>query len=76
MATIDAPGFARLRIGIGRPVVDGKPTWDPEAVATYVLSDPPPEEAKALQAIVIEAAEAVETVIREGIEAAMNQYNR
>lgn len=34
--------FYRVRIGIGRPAdFDGKPTWDPGAVASYVLSDPP-----------------------------------
>jgi PTH1 family peptidyl-tRNA hydrolase len=68
--------FLRLRIGIGRPTVEGEPTWDPEAVAAYVLSDPTPEEAKALQAAVARAAEAVETLLREGLEPAMNRYNR
>jgi len=68
--------FLRLRIGIGRPTVEGEPTWDPEAVAAYVLSDPTPEEAKALQATVARAAEAVETLLREGLEPAMNRYNR
>ena len=68
--------FLRLRIGIGRPAVAGEPTWNPEAVAVYVLSDPTPEEAKALQAAVAQAAEAVETLLREGLEPAMNRYNR
>lgn len=68
--------FPRLRIGIGRPVVDGEPSWDPDDVAAYVLSDPTPEEAATLQATVAKAAEAVETLLREGVEAAMNRYNR
>ncbi|MCH6556212.1 MAG: aminoacyl-tRNA hydrolase [Chloroflexi bacterium] len=68
--------FPRLRIGIGRPLVDGRPSWDPEAIAAYVLSDPTPDEAKALQAAAVKGTEAVETVLREGIEAAMNRYNR
>ena len=68
--------FPRLRIGIGRPLVDGKPSWDPEAIAAYVLSDPTPDEAKALQAAAVQGTEAVETVLREGLEAAMNSYNR
>ncbi len=76
IGTIGSGGFPRLRIGIGRPVVDGEPSWEPDVVAAYVLSDPTPQEAEALQAAVAEAAEAVETVLREGLEAAMNRYNR
>ncbi len=68
--------FPRLRIGIGRPLVDGRPSWDPEAIAAYVLSNPTPDEAKALQAAAVEGTEAVETVLREGLEAAMTRYNR
>lgn len=68
--------FPRLRIGIGRPVVDGKPSWEPEDVAEWVLSDPTPEERRLLDAAVERAIEAVECAVREGIEAAMNKYNR
>jgi PTH1 family peptidyl-tRNA hydrolase len=76
IGTIGSSDFARLRIGIGRPVVDGEPSWEPEVVADYVLGDPTLEEAGALQAAVAGAAEAVETIIREGLDAAMNRYNR
>jgi PTH1 family peptidyl-tRNA hydrolase len=76
IGTIGSGGFPRLRIGIGRPVVDGEPSWEPDVVADYVLSDPTPQEAEALQGAAAEAAEAVETVLREGLEAAMNRYNR
>ena len=76
IAAIGGQDFPRLRIGIGRPTVNGEPTWDPDAVAVYVLSDPTPQEAEALQATVAQAAEAVETLLREGLEPAMNRYNR
>jgi PTH1 family peptidyl-tRNA hydrolase len=76
IGTIGRRDFPRLRIGIGRPVVDGERSWEPEVVADYVLSDPTPQEAESLQAAAAEAAEAVETVLREGLEAAMNRYNR
>ena len=76
IAAIGGQDFPRLRIGIGRPEVDGEPTWDPDAVALYVLCDPAPKEAEALQATVAQAAEAVETLLREGLEPAMNRYNR
>jgi peptidyl-tRNA hydrolase len=57
-------------------VVDGRPTWDPEDIADHVLSDPPPQDAEALQAAAAEAAAAVETIIEEGLEAAMTRHNR
>ncbi len=71
-----ATEFPRVRIGIGRPVVDGEPSWDPDAVAEYVLRDPPPDEREALDAAVERAAEAIETALSEGIEAAMSRFNR
>ncbi len=67
--------FARIRVGIGRPHVEGKPTWEPEHVADYVLSDPAPEMVKTLQDAASRATEAVELIITEGVEAAMNEYN-
>lgn len=76
IGAIGSGDFARVRIGIGRPVVDGQPSWEPDAVAAYVLSDPTPQELDALRAAVTQAAEAVETALHEGVEAAMNRYNR
>ena len=68
--------FPRIRIGIGRPVVGGEPSWDPEHVADWVLGDPTPEERVLLDAAVERAIAAIECAITEGIEAAMNRYNR
>ena len=68
--------FPRLRIGIGRPHVDGEPTWDPDVVAVWVLSDPTPQEVKTLQNAVERATKAVELILAEGVEAAMNRYNK
>ncbi len=68
--------FPRVRIGIGRPDHRGEPTRDPEHVAAWVLSDPAPSERKLLDAGVDRAIEAVECAITDGIEAAMNRYNR
>ncbi|MGB6838451.1 MAG: aminoacyl-tRNA hydrolase [Dehalococcoidia bacterium] len=67
--------FPRVRIGIGRPVVDGEPSYDPEAVASYVLSDPPPEERRLLDEAVERAQEAIECILEEGVEVAMARYN-
>lgn len=68
--------FPRVRIGIGRPVVHGEPSREPEHVAGWVLSDPDPDERRGLDAAVARAIEAIECAIADGVEAAMNRYNR
>ena len=60
--------FLRLRIGVGRP---GR--GDPRSVADYVLS--PFELEEDVGALVSRAADAVETVAREGVEAAQQRFN-
>jgi len=60
--------FLRLRIGVGRP---GR--GDPRSVADYVLSPFALEEE--VGALVSRAADAVETVAREGVEAAQQRFN-
>ena len=75
---IDATGsdrFPRLRIGIGRPLVRGQPSWEPEHVANYVLSDPPPAERELLDQAIARALKAIEVVIAEDIEQAMARIN-
>jgi PTH1 family peptidyl-tRNA hydrolase len=67
--------FGRVRIGIGRPHVSGEPSWDPEVVAAYVLSEPSKEGKAVLEAAVERAADAVEAVIEQGWDRAMNTYN-
>jgi PTH1 family peptidyl-tRNA hydrolase len=67
--------FPRLRIGIGRPVVNGKPSWDPEDVADYVLSAPPPQERGVLEGAIERAADATEVALAAGIDVAMSRYN-
>ena len=60
--------FLRLRIGVGRP---GR--GDPRPVADWVLSPFAPEED--VGALVARAADAVETIASDGIEAAQQQFN-
>jgi peptidyl-tRNA hydrolase, PTH1 family len=66
--TLGAQEFLRLRIGVGRP---GR--GDPRSVADYVLS--PFELDEDVGALVSRAADAVETVAREGVEAAQQRFN-
>jgi PTH1 family peptidyl-tRNA hydrolase len=60
--------FLRLRVGVGRPE-----RGDPRPVADYVLS--PFDEDFDVQALLTRAADAVETIARDGLEAAQRLYN-
>jgi PTH1 family peptidyl-tRNA hydrolase len=73
---LQSEDFPRLRIGIDRPRLDDQPLTDPEVVAAYVLAEPAPDEREALEQAVERAADAVACILRDGLEPAMNQYNR
>ncbi len=73
--TTGSDQFRRLRIGIGRPVVRGEPSYEPDVVADYVLSDPPPDERDLLDEAVERAIEAIEVALAEDIDQAMAQFN-
>jgi PTH1 family peptidyl-tRNA hydrolase len=60
--------FLRVRIGIGRP--PGR-----QSGADYVLHRPSKTERAELDVVVVEAADAVEAILRHGPEVAMNSYN-
>jgi PTH1 family peptidyl-tRNA hydrolase len=60
--------FLRLRIGVGRP---GR--GDPRSLADYVLS--PFELTEDVGALVSMAADAVETLARDGVEATQQRFN-
>lgn len=68
--------FVRIRIGIGRPVLNGEPTWDSEAVASWVLGNPGPADKTVLDDAVTAACDAVECILTEGPEIAGNRFNR
>ncbi|MCE7937512.1 aminoacyl-tRNA hydrolase [bacterium] len=63
------PAFPRVRIGIGRP----PPGWD---AADFVLARFGSDEAPRVDVTVDEAADIVEAVVRDGVDAAMNTFNR
>lgn len=76
MAVLGSGAFPRLRIGIGRPWLESQPLTDPDIVAVHVLSEPTPAEQEVLEEAIAQASEAVRAVVLEGLEAAMNRYNR
>jgi peptidyl-tRNA hydrolase, PTH1 family len=65
---LHAADFVRVRIGIGRP--PGR-----KAGADYVLRRPSKAERTELELVVVEAADAVEAILMDGLAAAMNRYN-
>ena len=60
--------FLRLRVGVGRPE-----RGDPRPVADFVLSPFAPE--MDVDGLVARAADAVETVLRDGLEEAQQRFN-
>jgi PTH1 family peptidyl-tRNA hydrolase len=70
------PDFVRVRIGIGRPLHNGEPSWDPDVVADYVLGVPHGDDKREIDAATTLAADAVEAVMAEGPDAAGTRFNR
>ena len=66
--TLGTQDFLRLRVGVGRPE-----RGDRRDVADYVLSPFEPEDDR--DALVARAADAVEALARDGLEAAQRQFN-
>ena len=60
--------FLRLRVGVGRPE-----RGDPRPLADYVLSDFEPHDDA--EAIVARAADAVETLVADGLEETQRRFN-
>jgi len=61
--------FPRVRVGIGRPPGDGDPV-------EFVVEEFTREEAPQIGGIVERAADAVESLIRHGLERTMSEFNR
>lgn len=67
-AHLHARDFVRIRVGIGKPP-------GTMAGADFVLRRPSRSQRTALDAAVQEAADAVEAVVAEDLESAMNRFN-
>ena len=68
--------FGRIRIGIGRPLDRGVPSWDPDVVMRYVLSEPSRAGRALLDAAAERACDAIQAIIGQGWERAMDIFNR
>ena len=65
---LGSKAFPRVRIGIGRPA-------SKSANVDYLLDVMTKEEAELLDGSITRGAEAVETILAEGVLAAMNRFN-
>lgn len=68
VAALGSSEFIRLRIGIGRPE-------HKEDVVDYVLAPFGDEDWEVVKAAVHRAAEAIEAILTQGVEKAMDQFN-
>jgi PTH1 family peptidyl-tRNA hydrolase len=69
VASLGTEAFCRLRFGIGRP----PPNWEG---ADFVLADFTTQERQILSNLVEEAADAAQSIVKGGLVAAMNKFNR
>ncbi len=68
LAYLGTEHFYRLKVGIGRPPAHEDP-------AQYVLSPFHPEEREQVQALLPRVVDALECILCEGIQAAMNKFH-
>jgi PTH1 family peptidyl-tRNA hydrolase len=68
LSCLNDAGFARVRVGIGRPPAGRDP-------ADFLLSDFSRQEAAALDDVKAQAADAIEMIVSAGLTTAMNRFN-
>lgn len=66
--------FLRLRVGVGRPKDIAGETHS--RVVGYVLGDFGTDETAAIKKVISEVDQAVKTLISDGLESAMNRFNK
>jgi PTH1 family peptidyl-tRNA hydrolase len=66
--------FPRIRVGIGRPQVEGH-SLSEDAIVSYVLSDFSRQEEAVIKPVIARVAEAIDCFLTQGITAAMNRFN-
>ena len=76
ISALGSEDFPRIKVGIGRPVTeDGTAIMDEDRIVDYVLSDFTPKEDDIIKAAIAQVAKAIQTILTEGVTAAMNKFN-
>ncbi len=68
VSCLNTTDFTRVRVGIGMPEFK-------DDLINYVIGHVPDEEYKLLQDGVVRAAEAIEEILKSGVDVAMNKFN-
>jgi len=68
IASLHTPEFIRVRIGVGRETADAD-------ISDYVLSNVPKAQSDKIQAAIEKASDAILTIIKSGVEVAIQELN-
>ena len=74
ISTLGSEGFPRIRVGIGRPQVDGQ-SLSEDVTVNYVLSDFSRQEQAMIKPVITRVSKAIDCFLTQGITAAMNKFN-
>jgi len=74
ISTLGSEDFPRIRVGIGRPQVEGQ-SLSEDAIVGYVLSDFSRQEEAMIKPVIATVAEAIDCFLTQGITVAMNKFN-
>lgn len=76
IAHLGSQDFIRIRVGIGRPILNESSAETKEdQIRDYLLSDFTEEEKEVVSQFIPGVSEAILTLLTEGLTAAMNKYN-
>lgn len=75
ISALGSEDFPRIRVGIGRPQLEGLPNTDEDVIVSYVLSDFTPQEEELIKPIIVTVAEAIDCFLTQGMEVAMSKFN-
>ena len=76
ISALGSDDFCRIKVGIGRPTKEyGTAITDEDVIVGYVLSDFTPQEEAVIKPVIARAAEAIKSILTDGVTAAMNKFN-
>ena len=75
ITSLGSQDFSRIRVGIGRPLIEGTTEISEADIIAYVLSDFTPDEKQTITQVIPRVSEAILCLLTEGLAAAMNKYN-
>lgn len=75
IAALGSGDFPRIRVGIGRPQIEGNPRNNEDNIVNYVLSNFASNEESVIKLAVARVAEAIDCFLVQGIEIAMSEFN-